>query len=88
MVLGVVLAYGAWAVSSSIFICNPVAFSWDKSITGGRCLNQLTIWIINAGVNIAQDVVIFLMPLFVVKGLSISKSQKKALRAMFILGLR
>ncbi|USP80948.1 uncharacterized protein yc1106_08222 [Curvularia clavata] len=87
VVLGLVVAYGAWAVSSSVFICNPVAFSWDKSIIGGSCLNQLTIWVANAGINITQDVVIFLMPLFVVQGLPISKSQKKGLRAMFILGL-
>ena len=88
VVLGLVLAYGSWAVASSILTCSPVAFSWDKSIKDGSCMNQLTIWVVNAGINIAQDVTIFLMPLFVIQGLPISKSQKKGLRAMFILGIR
>ncbi|KAJ6279424.1 hypothetical protein J3E71DRAFT_222558 [Bipolaris maydis] len=86
IVLGLVVAYGAWAVSSSVLICTPIAFSWDKSIPGGRCMNQLTVWITNAALNITLDVVIFLMPLLVIRGLSISKSQKRGLGTMFILG--
>jgi hypothetical protein len=88
VILGLVVAYGTWVVSSSILICSPVAFSWDKSIVNGSCMNQLTIWVANAAVNIALDVVIFLMPLFVIRGLSISKSQKNGLRFMFALGAR
>ncbi|RAR04351.1 pth11-like integral membrane protein [Stemphylium lycopersici] len=86
IVLGIVVTYGAWAIFSSVFICQPVAFAWNKSITGGRCINQLIIWVTNAGVNIGQDVVIFLMPLFVVRTLPIPKSQKKGLVVMFVLG--
>ena len=28
--LGLVVAYGGWAVFSSIFICYPVTYSWNK----------------------------------------------------------
>ena len=51
-------------------------------------MNQLTVWITNAALNITLDVVIFLMPLLVIRGLSISKSQKRGLGTMFILGVR
>jgi hypothetical protein len=85
-VLVVVVAYGTWAVVSSVLICNPIAFSWDKSISDGNCVNQLVVWVANAGVNIAQDLVIFSMPLFVVRTLQISKPQKKGLVLMFALG--
>ena len=85
-VLGFVVAWGAWTILSSILICTPVAFSWDKSVPNGRCMNQLILWVVNAGVNIIQDVVIFLLPLFVVRTLQIAKAQKKALFAMFGLG--
>ncbi|KAI4926563.1 hypothetical protein J4E85_006857 [Alternaria conjuncta] len=85
-VLGVVVAYGGWSTFSSVFICSPVAFAWDKSIGNGRCMNQLVIWVTNAGVNIAQDVVIFLMPLSIVRALQIPKSQKEGLVGMFVLG--
>jgi hypothetical protein len=84
--LGIVIGYGAWAVFSSVFICTPVSFSWDKSIPRGHCMNQLVVWVANAGVNIAEDLAIFTMPLFVVRTLQISKSQKKGLVIMFMLG--
>jgi hypothetical protein len=85
--LGVVVSYGAWAVASSILICNPVPFSWDKSIEGW-CRNQLIIWFTNAGVNIAQDVVIFFMPFSVIRTLQIPRGQKKGLIIMFALSAR
>ena len=85
-VLGFVVAWGTWTVVSSILICTPVAYSWDKSIHNGRCMNQLILWVVNAGVNIIQDVVIFFLPLYVVRTLQIGKAQKKALFAMFGLG--
>jgi hypothetical protein len=51
-------------------------------------MNQLVIWVTNAGVNIVQDVVIFLMPLSIVRALQIPKSQKEGLVGMFVLGAR
>ncbi|KAL6162508.1 hypothetical protein ACJQWK_11432 [Exserohilum turcicum] len=83
--LAVVIFYGAWAVVSSIFICQPLAFSWNKAIPNGRCMNQLIIWVTNAAVNITLDVIIVIMPLLVVRNLPISKSQRKGLEAMFVL---
>jgi hypothetical protein len=84
--LGVVVAYGTWAVCSSLLICSPIAFSWDKTISDGHCMNQLVVWVANAGVNIAQDLIIFSMPLFVLRTLQISKAQKKGLVMTFALG--
>ena len=84
--LGIVVAWGAWAVFSSVLICNPIAFSWDKTIQDGHCMDQLTIWVVNAAVNIAQDLTIFLMPLFVVRTLQIPQGQRKGLVIMFALG--
>ncbi|KAL6703592.1 hypothetical protein ACN47E_009537 [Coniothyrium glycines] len=85
-VLSVVLAAGGWAVFSSIFICSPVAFSWIKDIPGGQCMNQLVIWFTNAGLNIALDVFILLMPIPVINTLQISRGQKTGLITMFALG--
>jgi hypothetical protein len=86
--LGIVVGYGAWAVFSSVFICNPISFSWDKSLPAGHCMNQLVVWVANAGVNIAQDLAIFIMPLFVVRTLQVPKGQKKGLVIMFALGAK
>jgi hypothetical protein len=86
--LAIVIAYGAWALFSNIFLCNPVMFMWDKSIKGGHCLNELVIWFTNAGINIALDLIILLLPLPTIPTLQISAGQKKGLIVMFSLGAR
>ncbi|OAL51164.1 hypothetical protein IQ07DRAFT_507850 [Pyrenochaeta sp. DS3sAY3a] len=84
--LAIVIAYGAWALFSNIFLCNPVMFMWDKSVKGGHCLNELVIWFTNAGINIALDLIILLLPLPTIPTLQISAGQKKGLVVMFSLG--
>lgn len=87
-VLAVVIATGGWAVASSIFICSPISFAWDKNNPDGHCMNQFVIWFLNAALNIAQDIFILFMPLPVIKTLNIPKGQKKGLITMFGLGAR
>lgn len=86
--LGLVVACGTWTVVSSIFVCSPIAFSWDKSITGGHCMNQMVVWFTNAGISITQDIIILLMPIPVLGTLQMPIGQKKGLVAMFALGAR
>ncbi|KAF1977902.1 hypothetical protein BU23DRAFT_452096, partial [Bimuria novae-zelandiae CBS 107.79] len=86
VVMGVVVVYGLWTLLGSIFLCFPVAFFWDKSVSNGQCLDQKAVWFTNAGVNIAQDVVILFLPMTVVKTLSIPKKQKRALIVVFGIG--
>ena len=49
--LGLVVAYGGWAVFSSIFICYPVTYSWNKNLVNGQCLNEMIVWFVNAGMS-------------------------------------
>ncbi|KAH8708581.1 hypothetical protein GQ44DRAFT_627624 [Phaeosphaeriaceae sp. PMI808] len=84
--LGVVVTSGAWAVFSNVLLCNPIAFFWDKSIKDGNCMDRMVIWFSNAGLNIAQDLVILLLPMPLIQTLQISQSQKRGLVFMFALG--
>lgn len=86
VVLGIVTAYGVWTLFGNIFICTPVEFFWNKSLPNGSCLNQFTVWFTNAGVNIVQDFVILVLPMPVLRSLSIPKGQKRALMVVFALG--
>lgn len=86
VVLSIVVVYGAWTLFGSIFLCFPVAFFWDKTIIDGKCLNQFAVWFTNAGVNIAQDVIILFLPMPVLRNLDIPMRQKKALIIVFALG--
>ena len=88
VVLGIVTACGAWAVFGNIFLCSPIASFWDKSIKDGDCMDRSVIWFTNAGLNIAQDVVILLLPMPLIQTLQMAKSQKRGLITMLALGSR
>ncbi|KAF2829910.1 hypothetical protein CC86DRAFT_367820 [Ophiobolus disseminans] len=86
VVLGVVAACGAWALFGNIFLCSPIASFWDTSVKDGNCMDRGVIWFTNAGLNIAQDIVILLLPMPLIQMLQISKSQKRGLVFMLALG--
>lgn len=65
-------------------VCWPVAAFWGGE---GRCLNQLAIWYVMAGVNIVTDFTIFAIPLPVIKSLQLPTKQKVLLVLVFGLGL-
>lgn len=87
-VLCIVIACGAWGVFGNVFICYPIGFLWDKTVKGGRCMNDNVVWFSTAGLNIFQDVVILFLPIRVIRSLTITRSQKKGLITMFGLGAR
>ncbi|KAH7122366.1 hypothetical protein B0J11DRAFT_569185 [Dendryphion nanum] len=84
--LGFVGLYGLWTFVGSIFLCFPINFFWDKTVQGGKCLDQQVIWFTNSTVNIVQDVLILLLPMPVLRKLEIPTAQKKALMLVFALG--
>jgi hypothetical protein len=83
-----VIVYGTWAILGNIFLCNPILFSRDKPIGSGNCRDCLAIWYSNASVNIAQDLVILLLPMPLVQTLRIPRTQKRGLAVMIALGAR
>ena len=77
----------AWisGIFPGIFLCQPIRFYWDKSLTG-TCLNEYLFIVIEAGCTIFTDVAILTMPLLLVWRMRISKRQKVALTGIFLLG--
>lgn len=69
-----------------IFACNPVRRSWDVTVTEGDCINQASLYIATAVVNIVSDVVIFCLPLPIVVKLQVPRRQKIGLVLIFLLG--
>jgi hypothetical protein len=84
--LGAVIAYGFCNVMGSIFACTPVAFFWDRSLPNGHCINLLAFWFSNAAFNILSDIFIIILPIPVLKSLSIPRKQKYGLIMIFIMG--
>jgi hypothetical protein len=83
IMIGVLIVYGCWTILGSIFMCVPVASFWDQSISG-HCMNKLAFWFSNAGLNITTDIMIFAIPMPLLRQLQLPKRQKIGL--MFVFG--
>lgn len=77
-----------WAVSimvAATLNCIPISSFWDRSLDG-RCINTANF---NYGMqipNIISDLIILIMPIKVVIGLPIPKTQKILLSGVFLVG--
>jgi hypothetical protein len=67
----IVISYGLWATLSAVFFCTPIRSFWDVNIEG-KCLPKGPIWFTNAGINIATDVMIILIPAPLIRRLQLS----------------
>jgi len=81
--VGVLIVYGMWTVIGSALMCIPVSHFWDLSLNG-KCMNRLAFWFSNAALNIATDIMIFSIPMPLLKQLQLPKRQKIGL--MFVFG--
>ncbi len=82
----IVTAYGITALFVGIFSCRPIAFSWDDHISSGRCINFLAFWLFNASFNSATDIIVFCLPVPVLRALQLPKHQMGLLSSIFVLG--
>jgi hypothetical protein len=84
--MGFVIATFIASVIAGLFQCNPIAFAWDKTIEGGTCFNVTALFYANAGLNIFQDVFIYILPMRMLWEIQIPRKQKIALIAVFAVG--
>ena len=87
--IGVGIFVLTWMLVSTgvfIFACLPVQFYWDRSISGGHCLNYDIFYIIMAALNTLTDVIVLLLPLNVVWNLTITRAKKIGLSIVFLIG--
>ncbi|KAF4974674.1 hypothetical protein FZEAL_8445 [Fusarium zealandicum] len=80
-----IVGYTVGIFFSCIFACNPIAMSWDVSITDGVCINRPSLYIATAVANILSDIMLFVLPIPMVVKLQIPRRQKIGL--MFIFGI-
>lgn len=81
-VLGI---YTTWSVFGNIFTCIPVEAFWKDNVPG-KCMNLYAMWFTNAGMNIAIDIAIIVLPLPVLSKLQLPRRQKQALIVVFAFG--
>lgn len=87
--LGFLILLSAWGITLSVMlplVCTPVESFWNRAVPG-RCMNFKTVWYVMAGVNVATDFALFIMPIPVVSSLQLPRRQKLMLLAIFGLGV-
>lgn len=83
--IGFVIASGIAFIFAIIFQCNPVSGVWDKTLSA-RCIDVTALAYANAGVGIAQDVIILFLPVSELADLQMSLKKKLNVMAMFGIG--
>lgn len=72
---------------ASIFQCTPIHKAWD--VTGsvpGSCINVNALFFANAGLDIFQDALIYVLPMRMLYQLQVPRRQKIALMLVFAVG--
>lgn len=69
-----------------IIQCGPIEFNWDKSIRGGRCINQGWFYMTTAALTIVTDFLVLSLPFWVFLGLNMARGLKIAIMCVFLVG--
>ena len=77
--------YAIAAITVDVFSCWPIRRFWMLTVPG-KCINLAPFWYTNAGVQIATDLLVCLLPIWVFKSLNLPKVQKYSLIFVFALG--
>lgn len=66
--------------------CGPIEFNWDKSIRGGRCINQGWFYMSTSALTILTDLLVLGLPFWVFLGLNMARGLKIAIMCVFLVG--
>lgn len=66
--------------------CMPLRKSWDPE-TPGKCLDLVLFFNVSFGIKLATDLVLFFLPIPMLRSLKISRGKKIGVMFMFSLGL-
>ena len=84
--LTIVCLFFIGSIVTSLRLCQPIAYAWDRTIAGS-CGDLATTELAAAAFNMGLDVVIVLLPLPVIWRLQVIKQKKIGVTVTFTLGL-
>jgi len=84
MIVNVVLGTIAFGIAT-IVQCTPVPRAWNKGIDG-TCISTIAFWYTHSIWHAATDVIIFAMPMPVIRSLQLPSSNRLGLASVFALG--
>ncbi|KAI1283370.1 hypothetical protein F5Y07DRAFT_408738 [Xylaria sp. FL0933] len=81
----IVVLTGAASTIAGIFQCSPIAHAWDVNVPG-TCFNQFALFFANGGLNIAEDLILYILPTRILWSMNLPLKQRVALIGVFVIG--
>lgn len=69
-----------------IFQCTPVAYVYDMSIPGGKCIDQGAFYVSTAALNLTTDIMVLSIPIIITARLQMPMRRKIAVCIILCLG--
>ncbi len=83
--MAIAILTGLTSTIAGIFQCNPIARAWNADIHG-TCFNQPALFFANGGLNIAQDLILYILPTRILWSMNLPLKQRIALIGVFVVG--
>ncbi|KAK0631125.1 hypothetical protein B0T17DRAFT_241109 [Bombardia bombarda] len=80
------VAYGITVIVVALAICRPIRASWDATVAGGQCGNEVMAYLILEVVALVIDFVIIVAPLGTLNRLKLPVRKRLALLGLFSFG--
>jgi hypothetical protein len=80
-----VILTGLGCTIAGLFQCDPIPKAWNTSLDG-TCFNVVALFLANAGLNIAQDFIIYILPAPTLWKVQLPLKQRLALILVFVVG--
>lgn len=85
IVMGIIVTYSLALGFALVFPCKPIAKNWNPFMEG-KCIDKAAIYLANAAINAATDVIMLLLPIPMIVKLHVSRFQKLGLFILFAFG--
>lgn len=85
-VMGLTIAYWLSTIIRMFFLCSPLAYTWDRTIPGGSCVNLSAAYLSVSIINLLLDVMVIVLPMPMLWRLQMRTAKKIALTAIFGIG--
>jgi hypothetical protein len=86
LLIAIVVGYNLGSAPVNLFSCDPIARTWDFSISIGSCINRPVFYFANAGLNIGTDLIMIVLPILMLRNLHLPMRQKAGLIGIFMAG--
>ncbi|KUI53608.1 hypothetical protein VP1G_00986 [Cytospora mali] len=85
VVLGYIILPSIVIIFLTIFSCQPIQYFWDRDLTGS-CRDVTAVAFVNSGFAVSQDLVIILLPVYMLWNLNMNWKRKIFIGIMFAIG--